>query len=70
MFKKMLTATVAVMAVMLVVSQSVLAAAQDYSSIATAATAEITAAVPVGLTVFGAIIAIVIGKRAFKAAAR
>ena len=49
---------------------NVMALAQDYSSIATDATAEITAAVPVGLTVFGAVIAIVIGKKAFKAAAR
>jgi Na+-translocating ferredoxin:NAD+ oxidoreductase RnfD subunit len=41
-------------------------AAQDWSSVSTSVTEEITAVMPVALTIFGAIIAVAIGKKVFQ----
>ena len=41
-------------------------AAQDWASVSTAVTGEIAAVMPVALTVFGAVIAVVIGVKVFK----
>ena len=60
--KKKLLAALAVVGSFVAASQ----AAQDWSSISTDVTAEISAVVPVALGVFGAVIAVVIGVRVFK----
>lgn len=46
--------------------QNTMAVAQDWSSIATAVTTEISAVAPVAMGIAGAIIAIVIGWKVFK----
>jgi len=46
------------------------AATQDWSGVSTSVTAEIAAVMPIALTIFGAIIAVMIGKKVFKAIAK
>lgn len=60
--KKILTLTVAVCAPFV----NVFAAAQDWSGVSTDVTTEIAAVMPVALTIFGAVIAVAIGKKVFR----
>ena len=43
-----------------------MAVAQDWSSVSAAVTTEITAVMPLALTVFGAVLAVVIGVKVFR----
>ncbi len=60
--KKKILAALAVAGSFVTASQ----AAQDWSGVSTDVTAEITAVMPIALTIFGAVIAVSIGKRVFK----
>ena len=61
--KKALMAALAVLAIM---GQNAMAAAQDWSSITTEVGTEISAVMPVALGVFGTITAVVVGKKVLK----
>lgn len=62
MKKKVLAA----LAVLGVAASNTFAAAQDWSSLGTAVTDEIGAVMPIGLTIFGSILAVAIGKKVLR----
>jgi len=65
---KIQKALLAVAFVALSVGQA--SAAQDWGGVSTAVTAEISAVMPIALTIFGAVIAVIIGKKVFRAIAK